>query len=350
MKASSGSGRVTLTDVARRAGVSHATASRALNGSARNVRSEYRDRVLAAAAELGYVANTAAQAVARGRGEHLALLVNGINDDYFSPIASAVLRAAEADDRMVTMISSRNSPQQATRVVSSLRAQRPRAVILAGGRSVTTGVWDRRLSDELGAYQDEGGRVVAISEEGLPFDTVAVGNRAAGFDLASELADLGYREFTVLAGPPDARTAYDRVQGFRAALAERGLAVPESRVIHCDFDRDGGYAAAGEYLRRRNPAQLVFAISDTVAVGAIARFREAALDLPGDVAVAGIDDVPALRDVSPALTTVRLPWSEVGRAALDLAVEQTGTEPRVIRMRGHVVLRESTPPAGPAPD
>lgn len=339
-------GRATLADVARRAEVSHATASRALNGSTRNVRPELRQRVLAAAAELGYVVNSAAQAVARGRGEHVALVVNGINDDYFSPVASGVLHAAEADDRMVTMISSRNSPEQATRVVASLRAQRPRAIILAGGRSVTAGAWDARLVDELTLFEDEGGRVVAISEEGLPFDTVAVGNRAAGADLAAQLADLGYREFTVLAGPARARTAHDRVAGFRAALAERGIEVGENRVIHCGFDRDGGYAAAGECLRRRAPTQLVFAISDAVAVGAIARLREAGVDLPGDMAVAGIDDVPALRDVSPALTTVRLPWPEAGRAALDLVAEPVDTGPRIVRLRGHVVLRESTPAVG----
>lgn len=344
MKAPSRTGRVTLTDVARHAGVSHATASRALNGSSRNVRADYRDRVLAAAEELGYVAHSAAQAVARGRTEQIALVVNGIHDDYFSPIASGVLRAAETDDRMVTLISSRNSSQQATRVVASLRAQRPRAIILAGGRSVSVGAWDRHLVDELSAYEGEGGRVVAISEEGLPFDTVALGNHAAGHELAVELTDLGYTEFTVLAGPPEARTAHDRVEGFRDALRERGIDVGGSRVIHCEFDRDGGYAAAGEYLRRRTPTQLVFAISDTVAVGAIARFREAGLDLPGDMAVAGIDDVSALRDVTPSLTTVRLPWPEVGRIALDLVAATSDQGPRVVRKRGHVVLRESTPP------
>ncbi|GAB3462005.1 LacI family DNA-binding transcriptional regulator [Streptomonospora sediminis] len=338
---------VTLEDVARRAGVSPATASRALNGSARKVRDEYRTRVHAAAVELGYTANTAAQAVARGRGEHLALLVNGINDDYFSPVAAGVLKAAEAADRMVTMVSSRNSAQQAAQIVSALRSQRPRAIILAGGRSVTSTVWERRLVEELAAFQAEGGRVVAISEEGMPFDTIALDNVAAGRDLAAAAAGLGYREVVVLGGPADARTAYDRVQGYLAGLAECGIEVPPSRVIHCGFDRDGGYSAAGECLRRRMGMELVLAISDTVAVGAIARFREAGMALPGDVAVAGIDDVTVLRDVTPALTTVRLPWPEAGRAALDLALRDTGTgtgtEPRRVRMSGHVVLRESTP-------
>lgn len=272
------------------------------------------------------------------------MLVNGIHDDYFSPTASGVLRAAEAADRMVTMDSSNNSVQQAVRVVSSLRAQRPRAIILAGGRSVTATVWEERLVEELRAYDAEGGRVAAISEEGLPFDTVALDNQRAGSDLVDALADLGYREFAVLAGPPEASTAHDRVLGFRAALERRGLQLGEDRVLHCVFDRDGGYAAAGEFLRRLSPAQAVLAISDTVAVGAMARFREAGLSLPRDLAVAGIDDVPALRDVEPALTTVRLPWGEVGRIALDLATNPSEEGPRVVRRHGHVVLRRSTPP------
>ncbi|WP_017589852.1 LacI family DNA-binding transcriptional regulator [Nocardiopsis ganjiahuensis] len=344
MKAAGGSRHVTLADVAREAGVSHATASRAVNGSVRNVRPEYRSRVLAAAERLGYVVNPAAQAMAGGRSDQIAMLVNGIHDDYFSPIASGVLRAAETADRMVTMVSSNNSVQQAVRVVSSLRAQRPRAIILAGGRSVTATAWEERLVEELRAYECEGGRVVAISEEGLPFDTVALDNQRAGVDLVDALADLGYREFAVLAGPPEASTAHDRVLGFRAALERRGLELGEDRVLHCVFDRDGGYAAAGEYLRRHSPAQAVLAISDTVAVGAMARFREAGLSLPQDLAVAGIDDVPALRDVEPALTTVRLPWGEVGRIALDLASNPSEEGPRVVRRHGHVVLRRSTPP------
>ncbi|MBR8742947.1 LacI family DNA-binding transcriptional regulator [Nocardiopsis sp. MG754419] len=344
MKAAGGSRHVTLADVAREAGVSHATASRAVNGSVRKVRPEYRSRVLAAAERLGYVVNPAAQAMARGRSDQIALLVNGIHDDYFSPVASGVLRAAEAEDRMVTMVSGNNSVQQAIRVVASLRAQRPRAIILAGGRSVTVGSRDERLVEELLAYESEGGRVVAISEEGLPFDTVALDNRRAGFDLADALADLGYREFAVLAGPPEARTAHDRVVGFREGLERRGVPLAEDRVLHCAFDRDGGYAAAGEYLLRHSPAQVVLAISDTVAVGAMARFREAGLRLPQDLAVAGIDDVPALRDVAPALTTVRLPWGEVGRIALDLIARPSEEGPRVVHRHGHVVLRRSTPP------
>src|SRR5581483_4225126 len=98
------------------AGVSRATASRALNGSSRNVRAEYRAKVLAAAEELRYFANTAAQAVARGRSAHLTLLVNGIDDDYFSPIAAGLLRAAEEVDQTITMVSSRNSARRATEI------------------------------------------------------------------------------------------------------------------------------------------------------------------------------------------------------------------------------------------
>ncbi|GAA4946640.1 LacI family DNA-binding transcriptional regulator [Streptomonospora halophila] len=346
MDTPSSSTPVTLEDVARRAGVSPSTASRALNGSSRKVRGEYQVRVHAAAVELGYIANTAAQAVARGRSEHLAMVVNGINDDYFSPVAAGVLKAAEAADRMVTMISSRNSAQQAAQVVSALRSQRPRAIILAGGRSVASTRWEERLVEELAAFQEEGGRVVAISEEGMPFDTVSLDNVAAAADLAGAMAGLGYRRVTILGGPADARTAHDRVRGFVAGLAEHGVEVPPSEVLHCGFDRDGGYSAAGECLRRRVPAELVLAISDTVAVGAIARFREAGMSLPADMAVAGIDDVTVLRDVAPALTTVRLPWPEAGRAALDLALRPTEAEPRLVRMTGHVVLRESTPGIG----
>ncbi|NQX12677.1 LacI family DNA-binding transcriptional regulator [Microbacteriaceae bacterium VKM Ac-2855] len=332
----------TLDDVARAAGVSRATASRALNGSVRNVREELRGKVLAAARDLGYVANFSAQSIARGRSQSIALIVNSITEDYFSPIAVGVFRAAGQGESMITMVSTNESSARAARIASALRGQRPRLVIVAGSRHLTDPDYDR-VVEELRSYEEEGGRVIAISQPGLPFDTLSIDNVGVGRLIVKRYLELGYREFTVFAGPEDAATPRDRAAGIVSALAEAGIEINGERVIHSAFTREGGYVAAGEYLRRHGPTEAIIATADAIALGAIARFREAGLQLPGDLAISGVDDLVALRDLTPALTTVRLPWNEVGEVALRLGLGEAAAQPRLLSFDGHVVVRESTP-------
>ncbi|MBX6769913.1 MAG: substrate-binding domain-containing protein, partial [Actinomadura rubrobrunea] len=151
---------------------------------------------------------------------------------------------------------------------------------------------------------------------------------------------LGHRRFAVLAGPPGLITAADRTAGFSAALAELGLPAP--RLVHGDFDRDGGYAAAAELVESGlGEVTCVFAVNDVMALGALAALRERGIDVPGQISVAGFDDISTLRDLVPALTTVRLPLTEMGERALDLALSDAA-EPVTERVEAEVVLRDST--------
>lgn len=333
---------MTLEEVAREAQVSIATASRVLNGSDRRVRADNERRVLEAAERLGYAVNVAAQTTARGHGGGIALLAKDIADGYFSPIASGVLRAAEEADLILTMGSTSGQGSRALRMLANLRGHRPRAIIVAGSRTT-----DDRSTDQLvralQQYEEDGGRVVVISQPGLPFDTLSVENVSAGRDLALALHGLGYRRFAILAGPSNVLTARDRTRGVTEALGELGIEVPVSNVISCPMTRDGGYAAAGELLTRHADAEVVIGVHDSMAVGALARFREASATLPVGLGVAGFDDIPTLRDVTPALTTVNLPWNQVGRRALDLALTDQGPDRVDEIFRGHVIVRQSTP-------
>jgi len=333
----------TLHDVAREAGVSLATASRALNGSTRKVADAYRERVVAAARRLNYTPNLAAQAVVRGRTRSIGLVVSDIEDPYFSSIAAGVFRAAERAGLVVTIAVSDRRPERQIELVGALRSQRPQALLLVGSR-VDDPAIDVRLEAELRGFQAEGGRVALISQDGLPFDTVVPENREGARALAKRLLELGYRRFGLLTGPPELLTAADRTAGYREALAAAGVDLPDERVIHAEFSRDGGYAAAGELLRRAPELDVVLTGNDVMAVGAMARLREQGLELPGDLAIAGFDDIATLRDVTPSLTTLHLPLARLGEAAVELALDEPGPEPRTVRVGGHVVVRQSTPP------
>ena len=339
----------TLSDVARRAGVSLATASRALNGSAnRQVRAALRDRVLAAATELDYSPNAPAQAMARGRTATLGLIVHDIADPYFSSIASGVIEAAAARGLLVTVASTQLDPAVELRHVEQLRAERARAVVLAGSRLDDPALLDP-MRPALRAFVRDGGRVACIGQDVLGMDTVVVENRLAAAALAGGLHRIGHRRFGVLAGPPGHLTARDRAEGFVYGLSERAAEPASEHILNCEFTREGGYRGTQRLLEiggGRPPVDCLFAVNDVMALGALAALREADTEVPGMIGVAGFDDITSLRDVVPGLSTVRLPMVQMGSAAVELAFRGHDDDhpetPIRVRIRGELVLRDST--------
>lgn len=332
---------VTLHDVAREAGVSLATASRSLNGSARKVADEYRQRVIAAAERLNYTPNLSAQAVARGTSRTVALLVADIADPYFSTIASGVAEAAETAELLVTMAATERDPARELELVRTMRGQRPRVMILAGSRRADDPLAPA-LRAELDAFEQTGGRVVIISTNDLDFRTVLLDNAAGARDLAVALAERGYRDVAVLAAPEGLLTSEDRLRGFSEGLASRGVSLDPLAVERTAFTRDGGYEGMQRLLASGRAIDLVFAVNDVMAVGALAAVRDAGLTPGVDVALAGFDDIPTVRDVTPPLTTVAIDLVEVGRRALAMALDEPapGSDAPVAT---RVVLRASTP-------
>ena len=342
--------RVTLQDVADRAGVSLTTASRVVNDGSRRVGKSLADRVHRAVADLGYTANLQARAVATGQSTMIGVALRDISDPYFSSIAAGLIEVAEAEaGQLLVCLTSTAAHEEAEReYVALMRAQRARAVILVGSRSDNIPARDA-LRAELDAFTRSGGRAACVGQDLLGIDTVLPENRAGADALARALAALGHRRFAVLAGPRSLLTGRDRTGGFSDGLRAWSVPLDPARVVHGDLSRDGGYAAMSEILAAGEPLpDCVFAVSDVMAVGALARLRAAGLDVPGDIALAGFDDIPTLRDVYPPLTTVRLPLKRLGEIAARLALGgDTPLQPRVVPVPGEVVLRESTPPRLP---
>ncbi|GAB3360157.1 LacI family DNA-binding transcriptional regulator [Amycolatopsis echigonensis] len=334
----------TLADVAERAGVSLATASRVLNGSTRQVKEALRAKVLAAAAELDYSPNAQAQAMARGSTATLGLIVHDIADPYFSSIAAGVIAAAGERGLLVTVASTQRDPAAELRHVELLRRQRAQTVLLAGSR-----VDDPALLDPMRAilrkYTRGGGRAACIGQDGLGIGTVVVENRLSAAALADALYRAGHRRFAVLAGPPSLLTARDRAEGFAFGLSEHGAEPQAEHQVSGEFTWSGGYAAAKALLDQaegRPPVDCLFAVNDVMALGALAAARDAGLRVPEDIGIAGFDDISPLRDVVPALTTVRLPMTDMGATAVQIALDEPASPPRRHRVRGEVVLRDST--------
>jgi LacI family transcriptional regulator len=335
---------VTLADVARAAGVSLATASRALTGAAgRTVRADLKAKVLLAAAELNYSPNANAQAMVRGTTTTVGLVVHDIADPFAAAVASGVMAVAAERDLIVTIASTMWDGETEIRHVEALRRQRARAVILAGSR-FSDEVLQARLAAEVAGITAAGGRVAAIGQPGLPVDTLVLQNAEGAAHLARVLWSLGYRSFAVLAGPEAVVTSEERLTGFRAGLSGCGHELPAENIIGTQLTRDGGYVAMTELLDREVEVQAVFAVNDVMAVGAMAALREQGHQVPQDMALAGFDDIATLRDIQPPLTTVRLPLVNIGRRALELALDRSdGARPVTVTVAGEVVVRASTP-------
>ena len=203
--------QVTLADVARWAGVSLATASRALHGSAgRTVRPDLRARVRAAAAELNYSANANARAIARGSTTTVGLIVHDIADPAAAAIAGGVMASAAERGLIVTIGSAGSDPLAEIAHVEALRQQRARAIILAGSRFADDDLL-ARLAAELVGFTLGGGSVAVIGQDRLGLNTVLVDNYGGAARLARALTALGYRRCAVLAGPEAMLTSDERV-------------------------------------------------------------------------------------------------------------------------------------------
>ncbi|MFJ4046285.1 LacI family DNA-binding transcriptional regulator [Microbacterium sp. NPDC089987] len=324
----------TLHDVARAAGVSLATASRVLNGSERKVADSFRERVERAADELGYTANASAQATARGTSAAIALLVADIADPYFGLIASGVARSADAEGLIVTVAITERDPDREVRILRALRGQRPRGVILAASRAENQGA---SSIAELSAFRALGARTVTFGDGGDR--RIRIDNRDGAERLGSEMARLGYRRAIAIAAAEGVRTSDDRLAGFTEGFAAGGGGV--DRVHRGSFERESGAAAMAAALAEGvDVGTLVFALSDVIAVGAMTAIRDAGRRVGDDIAVCGFDDVPVSSDVTPRLTTVHVPLSELGEHAFRAVVDREWTQPPAGL---EVLVRESTP-------
>lgn len=347
---------VTLADVAARARVSAATVSRVLSGNY-PVAESTRARVLRAVDELEYVVNGPASALAAATSDLVGVLVNDIADPFFGIIAGAVqsemgavAESGRHGEKLAVVCNTGGSPERELNYLTLLQRQRAAAVVLTGGAVVHP--------DHMAAVAAKASRLAASGTRVVlcgrpPIEdavTLTFDNRGGARRLTEHLLTLGHRRIGYVAGPAERTTTRDRLDGHRAALAAAGLAEGADRLtVHGLYDRSSGYDATLELLRRDGSLTAIVAANDTIALGVCAALRDQGLRIPGDVSVAGFDDLPFSADAVPALTTVRLPLHEAGARAGRLAL---GREPQppggVAMVRSELMARASTAPPRPA--
>jgi DNA-binding LacI/PurR family transcriptional regulator len=330
--------RPRLADVAQQAGVSPATASRVLTGSAR-VRPETRREVEEAIARLGYVRNRAPRSSASRRTGSIAFVVCEDNSRVFSePFFPLMLRSIS------TELSSRGV-QLVLLMAHSPRDYQIASRYLRSGHvdgAVLVSMHGRRPFDlhSLGVPVVLAGRPVGNDEEFSYVDADNVG----GAKLAVQyLLKSGRTNVATVAGPPDMSPGVDRLRGYRMAMADAGMTDP-GLIVFGDFGRASAEHGVYRLLDRRPNIDALFVASDLMAAGALRALRRAGRRVPDDVAVIGFEDSPLARHTDPKLTTVRQPIEAMGeKLATELLalIARGGQDPSHVVLETKLVIRES---------
>ena len=337
-----------ITEVARLAGVSAATASRVVSASDYPVSAATRERVLEAARTLDYVPNALARGLLKSRVPVVAVIVHDITDPYFAEVVRGVEDAASVAGFLVITCSSERDAERERSYVRLLRSIRAAAVVFAG-----SGLDDPAVTEEidrhLAAMRADGAAIVHLSPHALGEPEVGVDNAAGVAAMIEALVALGHSRIAFLAGPHSLYVAAARLAGYRQGLATAGIAFDERLVVRTSFDAAGGELGVDTLLAGELPFTAVCCANDLLALGALGRLAELGIAVPESVSVAGFDDISTAALTAPSLSTVRLPLREMGRRGFAHATGVlAGAEPSREILPTEVVLRGST--AAPASD
>ncbi|MGQ4384921.1 LacI family DNA-binding transcriptional regulator [Streptomyces sp. SAS_270] len=342
-------GRLTIRDVAARAGVSASTVSRVLGGDY-PVSTATRTRVMRAVREMDYVADARAKAIAGVGTPTLAFVLDDITGPSFAHMAHGVEREATRLGHLCLVCSTDGDAEHELEFIETMRAQRATAVILVGGAAATA-EYRERMARIANSLSSAGSRLVLCGrpplERGTPATVIEYDNEGGAYALCAHLLAQGHERVLFLGGKPDNSTAQGRERGYLAAHRARGLDPDPALRLSGDFTRDSGHRLMRQALAQGLEFTAVFAATDMVASGALTALHEAGLRVPADVSLAGYDDIPYARDLHPPLTTVHVPYEELGRLAVRTALGRTPDAPDEHLLLGtHVVVRDSV--AAPA--
>ncbi|HEU4320595.1 MAG TPA: LacI family DNA-binding transcriptional regulator [Acidimicrobiia bacterium] len=337
---------MTLRDVARAAGVHVSTASRALNEETRSVvHPQTTERVLAVAEELGYTPNPLAKGLRTNKSMTIGMVISDIENPVFGPIIAGV-EATVGREGYSTLIAEAiaHDPAALTPVIDALVDRRVDGMVLAMAT---------RSGENAARLKRLGVPVVLVNRAVDDVEVASiVGDDQFGIGLSVQhLAGLGHELIGHLAGPMETSTALGRLQGYHKHMEELGLDHPDSAVESAEwYQIEPGYKAAGVLLDRRPDLTALVAANDLIALGAYRAIRERGLEVGADISVTGYNDMMLLDMIQPSLTSIRVPYREMGSEAAELLLQMmTHPDPEsephgTKRLRPSLSARDSTQP------
>lgn len=313
MKALS-NGLPTIDDVAQKAGVSIATVSRVFNDKA-VVKAETRRKVMEAVKALNYFPNLAARALTLQKTDTLGVIFPDLGGEFFSELIHSIDEVAYKRGYHIIISASHSHRSEAEALLRMMTQGRVDGLIL--------------MVPILGKLS-----LPILNETQLPivilnlpdthsdkFICIQIDNFRGAFLVTKHLLEHGYQRLAIIRGPQGNFDADERERGFRAALSEKGIVLDQSYLERSNFKRRSGYFAMTRLLSLPQPPQAVFASNDEMAIGAVEAARRLGVRIPGQLALAGFDDIAAAEYLRPALTTVHVPIVELGTVAAQQLID-----------------------------
>ena len=326
----------TIRDVAREAAVSVASASRAMNGHS-NVTAATRERVLDAARRLDYVPHSGARSLTMRQSNTIGVVLPDLFGEFFSEIIRGIDRAAHRRGLQLLLANMHGSAHETEVAIRAMRGRVDGLLVMSP--NVDADFLARNLPRRLPAVVMNGWI------DGAGHASLSIDSFAGARMMVAHLVDRGFRRIAHISGPKDNSDAQERLRGFREAVGDL-LGDRDPIVLPGDFSEEAGYEAGRVLAADPKRADAVFAGNDMMAVGCMSALAEAGLSVPDDIAVAGFDDVPIARYVTPALTTMRVHIADLGAQALETLVETIANPdaagPPARMLTPELVVRQST--------
>jgi len=336
----------TIKDVARVAGVSIATVSRCINSPAQ-VRPKTREKVMAAVQETGYAPNKIAQSFRSGRTHVIMVVLPSVGDPFFTEVMTGVRAAAQAAGYSILINETQFNTMTDKEIGALIVSKQVDGIILLAsmspfGRKVLSAHSKRAIPFVVGCEK--------VSDDLVEFPSIHIDNLAAAEEATNLLIGLGHERIAFMSGDPSSLLTHDREAGYRKAMTDAALNVPEQYTVHGYLTIDGAKRAANKLLNEPVRPTAMFCANDEMAIGTLHCIRQAGLRVPEDISVVGFDDTRYAEVAMPPLTTISQPAAKIGKRTVERlveAIEGVGTRAASPELLPHkLIIRQSV---GPVP-
>ena len=330
--------KITIDEVAKRAGVSKATVSRVMNDS-KPVKKEKYDRVMQVIDELGFIPNPVARGLAHQRTGLVGVVIPDITNPFFAELVKGIEEVVRDKNYNMVLCNTFHNFEKEMSYLKMLREKYVDGIIFMTAK-VTHEHRDFFKSSQL--------PVTFINRkcEDLNVCSLDIDNYQAAHDMTMFFLKRGHRRVAIIRAPlTDKTSGYERYHGYRDAMHAYGLELNDSLVMRSNFKIENTYKTVRRFLREQPPVTAIFATSDLMAIGAIKALQDEGIQVPHQVEVAGFDDIPMASYYHPSITTVRQPITEMGRTATKMLVREMNSEKvknRNLILPYQLICREST--------
>jgi len=327
----------TMKDVARLASVSTSTVSHVINNN-RFVSDEIRSRVVAAVEQLNYAPSAVARSLKINQTRTIGMLVTSSNNPFYAEVVRGVERSCYERGYSLILCNTEEDADRMSRSVETLLQKRVDGLLLMCTEN------HRPSEDALRRYPS----LPVVMMDWAPFagvNDIIQDNSLLGGEIATRyLIEQGYRKIACIAGPQDKTPARHRLEGYRQAMQQAGLPIPEGYEVSSDFEFEGGVSAMQQLLALADRPEAVFTGNDAVAVGVYQALYQQGLSVPQDMAVIGYDDIELAKYLTPPLTTVHQPKDSLGELAIDTLIYRLAnpdSKPQILVLTPELVVRDS---------